>query len=70
MRNIEGSDWFFETKLKDIAGDQDYGAGRKAFSLSVKEISLKKEEELAAEAAENDAKGKKGKKGKKSGAKK
>ncbi len=37
MRKIEASQWFINPHLKDIDSDKTYGAGRKAFSLTVSE---------------------------------
>jgi type IV pilus assembly protein PilN len=35
MRKIESSPWFNNPRLKDIDSDKKFGAGRKAFSLTV-----------------------------------
>jgi type IV pilus assembly protein PilN len=35
MRKIESSPWFDNPRLKDIDSDKKFGAGRKAFSLTV-----------------------------------
>ncbi len=45
MRNIEESKWFSNPSLKDIKSDQDFGAGRKAFLLTIQESSPDKEDE-------------------------
>jgi type IV pilus assembly protein PilN len=45
MRKIDNSEWFKNGNLKDIDSDKDYGAGRKAFSLTVDEKSLKSDED-------------------------
>lgn len=39
MRKIEASQWFVNPHLKDIDSDKQFGAGRKAFSLTVSEAS-------------------------------
>ncbi|PWK48555.1 PilN domain-containing protein [Pleionea mediterranea] len=45
MRKIDNSEWFKNGNLKDIDSDKDYGAGRKAFSLTVDEKSLKSDKD-------------------------
>lgn len=39
MRNIEGSQWFANPNLKGIDADEQFGAGRKAFTLVTQESS-------------------------------
>ncbi len=45
MRKIESSKWFVNPHLKDIDSDKDFGAGRKAFSLTVSEASQGSEDQ-------------------------
>ncbi|WP_144392977.1 PilN domain-containing protein [Pleionea sediminis] len=47
MRKIDESEWFESGSLKDIDTDSDYGASRKAFSLTIKEASLSDSKEGA-----------------------
>lgn len=45
MRKIEASQWFVNPHLKDIDSDKDFGAGRKAFSLTVSEAAVSSDEQ-------------------------